>query len=475
MTGGGVADAAAATACARRRIGWRHARVETRTEQTADDDLLERAACCCVPASPIRERRRARGRRRRRVAASDRRELERDAQRATDGLRAATGAAVAPDADSRRSTSPIFLTVTLLILMSATWLGLYLAKRITRPVQQLAEGARAIGAGQLDVRLEPETGDELGSLVEAFNMMAAELQTSREKLEQSRRDLERKNLEVDARRRYIETILERVATGVISLDAAGRILDGQRRRRAPARPRRREPRPAGARRVRSRGPCSRCWPLVDAVEQRGRARPRAGDHADARRSRDPPGRGGDGADRRRRPRRGRGAGARRRDAADSRAARRGLARRRAAARARDQEPADADPAQRRTAAPAFRRRAAADAGARRRMHRRDHHRGRGAQGARRRVRAVRAAARAAHGADRSQPARRRHAGALRRRAAARHACESSASLAAALPPVRLDAEQIRQVIINLVDNAIEALGGPGAPAPERRAADRSSC
>jgi two-component system nitrogen regulation sensor histidine kinase NtrY len=117
----------------------------------------------------------------------------------------------------------IFLTVTLLILISATWLGLYLAKRITRPVQQLAEGARAIGAGQLDVRLEAESGDELGSLVEAFNMMAAELSTSREKLEQSTRDLARKNFEVDARRRYIETILERVATGVISLDASGRI------------------------------------------------------------------------------------------------------------------------------------------------------------------------------------------------------------------------------------------------------------
>ena len=81
----------------------------------------------------------------------------------------------------------IFLAVSLLILISATWLGLYLAKRITRPVQMLAEGARAIGAGQLDLRLEPETGDELGTLVESFNMMAAELGTSRERLEQSRR------------------------------------------------------------------------------------------------------------------------------------------------------------------------------------------------------------------------------------------------------------------------------------------------
>ncbi len=115
----------------------------------------------------------------------------------------------------------IFLAVSLLILMSATWLGLYLAKRITRPVQMLAEGAKAIGEGQLDLRLEPESGDEMGSLIESFNMMAAELGTSRTRLEQSRRALEIKNLEVDARRRYIETILERVATGVISLDADG--------------------------------------------------------------------------------------------------------------------------------------------------------------------------------------------------------------------------------------------------------------
>jgi two-component system nitrogen regulation sensor histidine kinase NtrY len=117
----------------------------------------------------------------------------------------------------------IFLAVTLLILISGTWLGLYLAKRITRPVQQLADGARAIGEGQFDVRLEPETSDELGSLIEAFNMMAAELRTSRERLDQSRLALERQNVEVDARRRYIETILERVATGVISLDTSGRI------------------------------------------------------------------------------------------------------------------------------------------------------------------------------------------------------------------------------------------------------------
>ena len=117
----------------------------------------------------------------------------------------------------------LFLMMTLMILVSATWLGLYLAKRITRPVHMLAEGAREIGAGHLDHRIEPETRDEFGSLIEAFNSMAGELATSRRGLERSRLDLERKNLQLDERRRYIETVLERIATGVVSIGSDGRV------------------------------------------------------------------------------------------------------------------------------------------------------------------------------------------------------------------------------------------------------------
>ncbi|MBA3886957.1 MAG: HAMP domain-containing protein [Acidobacteria bacterium] len=117
----------------------------------------------------------------------------------------------------------IFLMMTLMILVSATWMGLYLAKRITRPVQLLAAGAREIGAGRLDIRIEPETRDEFGSLVEAFNTMAGELAGSQRKLERSRLALEQKNLQLDERRRYIETVLERIATGVMSVGADGRL------------------------------------------------------------------------------------------------------------------------------------------------------------------------------------------------------------------------------------------------------------
>jgi len=109
-----------------------------------------------------------------------------------------------------------FLMMTLFILVSATWLGLYTAKRITRPIGLLAVGAREIGQGNFDYRIEPETADEFGQLVEAFNTMAGEL-------EQSRAEVQRKGREVEGRGRYIETILKRIATGVISLDARGRI------------------------------------------------------------------------------------------------------------------------------------------------------------------------------------------------------------------------------------------------------------
>jgi two-component system nitrogen regulation sensor histidine kinase NtrY len=116
-----------------------------------------------------------------------------------------------------------FLMLTLMILVGATWMGLYLAKRITRPVQTLAAAADEIGAGHLDYRVKAEADDEFVSLIDAFNRMAGELSASRRRLERSSVDLERKHGDVESRRRYVETILDRLATGVVSVDIGGRI------------------------------------------------------------------------------------------------------------------------------------------------------------------------------------------------------------------------------------------------------------
>ncbi len=78
-----------------------------------------------------------------------------------------------------------FVMVTLLILVGSTWMGLYLAKRITRPVQMLSAAAREIGAGHLEHRIEHQADDEFGHMVEAFNAMAADLSTRQRRLERA--------------------------------------------------------------------------------------------------------------------------------------------------------------------------------------------------------------------------------------------------------------------------------------------------
>ena len=116
-----------------------------------------------------------------------------------------------------------FALITLLILVSATWVGLYLARGITGPIQMLAEGTREVSTGNLDYQLDLDAGDELGILVESFNRMTRDLKGSRQTIELSNRELQERNLQLEERRRYIETVLESIPTGVITLDEAGRV------------------------------------------------------------------------------------------------------------------------------------------------------------------------------------------------------------------------------------------------------------
>ena len=116
-----------------------------------------------------------------------------------------------------------FVMVTLLILVGSTWMGLYLAKRITRPVQMLSAAAREIGAGRLEQRIEHQADDEFGDMVESFNAMAADLSARQRSLERATIELEQRHHEVERRHRSVETILERIATGVVSIDSHGAI------------------------------------------------------------------------------------------------------------------------------------------------------------------------------------------------------------------------------------------------------------
>jgi two-component system nitrogen regulation sensor histidine kinase NtrY len=116
-----------------------------------------------------------------------------------------------------------FLMITLLIIFSAIWVGLQLAKSITVPIQRLAEGTRLVANGNLDFTVDVTSDDEIGLLIASFNQMTRDLKQSSLALEQANIGLRATNIELERRRSYMETVLENVAAGVISLDSNGRV------------------------------------------------------------------------------------------------------------------------------------------------------------------------------------------------------------------------------------------------------------
>jgi two-component system nitrogen regulation sensor histidine kinase NtrY len=123
----------------------------------------------------------------------------------------------------RRTYMGMLLLLTVMVLFATTWLALFLSKLVTRPVAALAEATQEISRGRLDYRVEVSAADEIGDLVRSFNRMAAELEASRHQIEASSRDLSAANMTLEQRSRHIETILESIPTGVLSLDANRRI------------------------------------------------------------------------------------------------------------------------------------------------------------------------------------------------------------------------------------------------------------
>jgi len=104
--------------------------------------------------------------------------------------------------------------VTLLIIFSATWFGLFMARGITEPIQDLAEATGEIAKGNLDHHIDVVADDEIGVLVDSFNKMTKDMKKVNEGLGQANMDLEQ-------RRKYMEVVLSNVLAGVVSVDRDG--------------------------------------------------------------------------------------------------------------------------------------------------------------------------------------------------------------------------------------------------------------
>jgi PAS domain S-box-containing protein len=130
--------------------------------------------------------------------------------------------------------------MTLMLLFVSSWVAIYLARGIATPIKALAEASNEIARGNLSHRVTTIAEDELALLADSFNQMTTQLEDNRTSIEAGSAALREKNLTLEDRRNYIETILESLSTGVVSLDendcvttinaAASRML----RLRAPA-------------------------------------------------------------------------------------------------------------------------------------------------------------------------------------------------------------------------------------------------
>ncbi|MEW6729735.1 MAG: ATP-binding protein [Acidobacteriota bacterium] len=109
--------------------------------------------------------------------------------------------------------------MTLLLIFAATWIALYVARGITVPIQALAEATQAVARGDFDTRVRCPGEDELAILIQSFNQMASQLSANRYTLELAAEQLRETNRALEERRRYIETILHSLSTGIISLDS----------------------------------------------------------------------------------------------------------------------------------------------------------------------------------------------------------------------------------------------------------------
>jgi len=115
--------------------------------------------------------------------------------------------------ESRKNVRVVYLMfmalITLFVLFVATWIALFLAKQISVPIAALLEAASQVRSGNLKHRVNVRAIDELASLVRGFNQMTQELEAN--------------SRELDMRRRFTEAILESIPTGVISIAADGSI------------------------------------------------------------------------------------------------------------------------------------------------------------------------------------------------------------------------------------------------------------
>jgi len=126
--------------------------------------------------------------------------------------------------DIRYFYSGMLALIGIFVVFVATWLALLLSRQISVPIEALVQATDEVSSGHLDYRIRTPAMDELAALVQSFNDMTRQLESKTQELQQTNKDLGQANVELEARRRFIDAILENIAPGVISISHDGEIL-----------------------------------------------------------------------------------------------------------------------------------------------------------------------------------------------------------------------------------------------------------
>lgn len=121
------------------------------------------------------------------------------------------------------SFSLVLGLLSLVVIFGSVWVAFRLSRQLTEPILALSRGTVKLARGELDDPVKDSGKDELGQLVASFNRMAQDVRESRERLTNLNKLLEERSSILEARNQYIETVLENIATGVVTLDAHGNI------------------------------------------------------------------------------------------------------------------------------------------------------------------------------------------------------------------------------------------------------------
>lgn len=119
----------------------------------------------------------------------------------------------------RLSYMILMIMVGFLIVFSAMWLGFYVAREITRPLQNLAEATREVALGNYNVTLQAQNTDETGQLIHAFNRMTKDIREHIKNIEKAQISLQKTNLDLDEKSQNLEIVLRHITAGVLSLDS----------------------------------------------------------------------------------------------------------------------------------------------------------------------------------------------------------------------------------------------------------------